>query len=481
MAEKFPKRQAVVVIHGIGEERPMQTVRSFVDAMVTTENDTKQKFWTRPDRMSDSFELRRLTAPGGGANWPLTDYFEYYWAANMRDTTWPEVLSWLGTLLFTSGGKIPQRIRWVWRASWALVLAGLALAVVASVAFARLGAHSFAGYSVAASILMFLLTGALNVVFLGYIGDAARYLSPKPENIAQRQAIRRDGVELLRRLHASGKYGRVVVVGHSLGSVIAYDILRFVFDELRNETPTSQTPEREGILRAMRELIDQGIKTDPSDAEAYTAATAVYVEHFQGLQRALWRAERETASAWLVTDLITCGSPLAHAALLMADSEDDLIRREAERELPTCPPRAQGTENPLTYVRTDADSPDDDATDIPVLHTSALFACVRWTNVYFRADFIGGPVAPVFGAAVRDIVVEPEDAPGQGDRRRTLQFLKGYTPLSHNMYWCSTPSDEKPAPMQWDSKHRIRYALDLDSTELLTFPTPPTTDTGTDD
>jgi hypothetical protein len=468
LTEKFPTRQAVVVIHGIGEELPMQTVRSFVDAVVTTTNATGQKFWNRPDRMSDSFELRRLTAPGDGASWPLTDYFEYYWAANMRDTTWREVLGWLGHLLFTPGSKIPPRLRWVWRTSQALVALGLALAVVASFAVASLGAHRFVGYTVLASLFTFAVTGVLDLIFLGYIGDAARYLSPKPENIAQRTAIRRDGVELIRRLHASGKYGRIIVVGHSLGSVIAYDILRFVFDELRNEKPAQQTTEREGTLKAMRELIAAGVGVDPHDS-AYPAAAAEFVKRFRGLQMALWRAERETGSGWLVTDLITCGSPLAHASLLMADSEADLIRRETERELPTCPPRSQGTEDPLTYVKTSPEPPDDSASDIPVLHTSAVFACVRWTNLYFRADFIGGPVAPVFGAAVHDEIVEPERSAKADGARMTLAFLKGYTPLSHGMYWQMPSAAGTRPPMRWDGVHRIRAAMALDATELLTF------------
>jgi hypothetical protein len=465
VSEQFPQRQAVVVIHGIGEERPMQTVRSFVDAVVTTVNATGQRFWNRPDRMSDSFELRRLTAPGDGPDHPLTDYFEYYWAANMRDTTWPEVLSWLWQLLITPGHKIPQRIRWVWLISRVLVIAGIALTIFGGGAFASLGLSSIAGYSAIAAIATFVATGVLNVVFLGYIGDAARYLSPKPENIAQRQAIRRDGVELIRHLHEKGTYGRIIVVGHSLGSVIAYDILRFVFDELRNESPAAQTPEREKALADLKALIDAGVGVEPTDP-AYPEAQATFAHKVQLAQRAVWRAERETGSKWLVTDLVTCGSPLAHAALLMAEGAGDLTRREAERELPVSPPLAQGSENPLTYVRSSADSPDEFAADIPVLHTSALFACTRWTNLYFNADFIGGPVAPAFGAAVRDEMVLPVADTGA---RTTWAFLKGGTPLSHNMYW-QTPSAQTAAPARrWDGVERLREALALGDIALTTF------------
>jgi alpha-beta hydrolase superfamily lysophospholipase len=70
-------------------------------------------------------------------------------------------------------------------------------------------------------------------------GDAAHYLDTIPENIVIRHEIRRDGIELLRKLHMVGRdpsddntefidkpYDRVVVIGHSLGSAIAYDVLK---------------------------------------------------------------------------------------------------------------------------------------------------------------------------------------------------------------------------------------------------------------
>ena len=45
-------RQAVVLIHGIGEQRPMDTLRSFVDAFLC--------FGTYYNTLSQSYELRRI-------------------------------------------------------------------------------------------------------------------------------------------------------------------------------------------------------------------------------------------------------------------------------------------------------------------------------------------------------------------------------------------------------------------------------------
>ena len=51
---KPKSRQAVLLIHGIGEQRPMSTLRSFVAALVGN------SFRSKPDDLSKSFELRRL-------------------------------------------------------------------------------------------------------------------------------------------------------------------------------------------------------------------------------------------------------------------------------------------------------------------------------------------------------------------------------------------------------------------------------------
>lgn len=72
----------------------------------------------------------------------------------------------------------------------------------------------------------------LAVNFSGY---AARYLRPKPANIEHRQAIRQAGVSLIEKLHDSGRYDRIVLVGHSLGSVIAYDIVTHAWIRMHQE------------------------------------------------------------------------------------------------------------------------------------------------------------------------------------------------------------------------------------------------------
>jgi hypothetical protein len=63
-------RQAIVVIHGVGSQRPMSTIKSFTHALI---GDAKR--WNKPDQMSASYELRRYQLPRGKYR-PRTDLFE---------------------------------------------------------------------------------------------------------------------------------------------------------------------------------------------------------------------------------------------------------------------------------------------------------------------------------------------------------------------------------------------------------------------
>jgi hypothetical protein len=69
----------------------------------------------------------------------------------------------------------------------------------------------------------------------GYLGDAARYFRNSPANVAVRRAIRKEAVETLERLHTSGLYDRIIIVAHSLGCVVSYDMLRAYFSRVSRE------------------------------------------------------------------------------------------------------------------------------------------------------------------------------------------------------------------------------------------------------
>lgn len=54
VAEEREPRQAVVLIHGIGNQKPLATANRFVNALVN-----REERWSKPDRLSSSYEMRR--------------------------------------------------------------------------------------------------------------------------------------------------------------------------------------------------------------------------------------------------------------------------------------------------------------------------------------------------------------------------------------------------------------------------------------
>ncbi len=65
-----------------------------------------------------------------------------------------------------------------------------------------------------------------------YLGDAARYFRNSPANIKVRREIRKQAVDTLDMLHRLRLYDRIVVVAHSLGTVVAYDMLRAYYSRI---------------------------------------------------------------------------------------------------------------------------------------------------------------------------------------------------------------------------------------------------------
>src|SRR5688572_10935984 len=138
-------KQAVVVIHGMGEQIPMETLVSFVDAAWTTdeslvdpgkpdpntgERRENNASWSKPDRRRRSFELRVITTETG-ANRKRTDFYEYYWAHQMVDTTWARLQSWLFELMLRNPfTRVPRGLLAVWLLLWAIAIVALAIFIL---------------------------------------------------------------------------------------------------------------------------------------------------------------------------------------------------------------------------------------------------------------------------------------------------------------------------------------------------------------
>jgi hypothetical protein len=127
-ASEPPKRdkRAIILIHGIGEQVPMETLRSFVDAVWTSnagvigadvpDGDTgehprvRNPVWSKPDDRNHSFELNRITTETG-ADGLRTDFFEFYWAHLMHGSTWQQVTAWVRKILLRRYKNVPE-LRW---------------------------------------------------------------------------------------------------------------------------------------------------------------------------------------------------------------------------------------------------------------------------------------------------------------------------------------------------------------------------------
>ena len=137
--------QAVVVIHGMGEQRPMDTIKAFVKAVweadeVITANKLPHptQVWSKPDVRTGSLELRRITTRESipSASFPhgvRTDFYELYWADLTAGSTWDQLTGWVHGLLLRPLSRVPPDVRLAWVALWIATLIVIALAGLAAV------------------------------------------------------------------------------------------------------------------------------------------------------------------------------------------------------------------------------------------------------------------------------------------------------------------------------------------------------------
>lgn len=386
-SQQIRNRIAVVLLHGIGEQRPMATLRSFVRAVFDESGRSK------PDHLSELFEVRRLDVRSGEFN---VDCYELYWAHHMQSSTLVHIAKWLLRMFSTPSAELKKMARHLsenhYTKTRAVVLCLLLLlAVVVVVASYVLNTWNWfnAGTgALLASVLAAVMSLAwwlANRQMVEVVGDAARYLDSTPANVGVRQKIRTECVQFLEKLNGSEdpEYSRIVVVGHSLGSVIAYDALRLMWAKLK---PHALVPAAAATGAGPLAWLYGG-----NCPEGTTASSP---------QRALFeQALSAKGQRWKISDLVTVGSPLTHAPLLLSESTEDFERLKAQRELPTCPPQRDKGADYCGW----AEAPGF------MLHHAAPFAMVQWTNLFFPKDPIGGPLRPIFGPGIHDI--ELSDAP----------------------------------------------------------------------
>jgi hypothetical protein len=93
----MPKRTAVIVVHGIGSQRALETVRGVIRAVWSDgDSDRRKHIWTHPESTATDIDLAVMTTNTvPGTRDRIVDFHELYWAHLMSETKSVAVLLWL--------------------------------------------------------------------------------------------------------------------------------------------------------------------------------------------------------------------------------------------------------------------------------------------------------------------------------------------------------------------------------------------------
>lgn len=525
-------RTAVVMVHGMGEQVPLETVNQFVKtALPRTGVPPTRQYFSRPDVVSGSYEARRMAAYAQPfvptAEHPRVhdrfDFYEYHWSYKMTGNRLGDFLPTLWRLLWRRPSTRPDGLRAIWLIAWGVILILFALFVwflLARTADQEISAAGVIGFVLGvviglpaaaflASVVMWVLKLLGNTVTT-YFVDVVRYLDNSPRSYGVRRDIRDGMVSLLRGIHESGKYQRVVVVAHSLGGYIAYDGLTSLWAEYHtahsgpiqdDDEPAPELAGRKEVQKAGRALRDAAAKYNwavkqPKVLDPLPTDVRALLDDYRSAQFAFWKGLRAQGSPWLITDFITLGTPMYFADLLYTRKRSQFLDLVHRAELPVCPPipRSQMVEKSASPQREVYCSKE---LGRWVPYHAAPFAAVRWTNLYFPAekgfwgDWFGGPLRGLFGPGVLDVPVTgnvgghapkqgPKDGYSHGMKRRS-------TPgAAHGFYFSfaeedtGTGADGRPidiAPLLrryigLTMEDELRRMLPLPSALSATFPVP---------
>jgi hypothetical protein len=420
----------------------METLRNFAENVLSDSSKPNSiPYYSKPEVFSNTFELRCLSTPGNTR--PRTDFHEFYWQHLMPNAKWSNIADWTWFMMRRPLNAVPAQLVLLWWLLWLGIIIFLFIVFVLYLRnffYSSQTSQTVLQVPLLAALVWLIIQGAI----LAYIGDAATYLRAHPRNVASRHKIRATGVALIHKLQSSNQYDRIIIVGHSLGSVIGYDIINLAWQKYsaRHGSPCNPSSlclkKAESLAYQMHELVEKG----DSVPVAFTTAWKQCV-------RDVALEMRLNNHPWLITDFVTLGSPLAHADLLMARNRDDLNQKFSQLELPKSPPILNSKRRftkPFTYSL-----PDGSRRTTYLPHHAAWTACVQWTNLYFpchwflKGDFIGGPLASIFGVGILDVPV-------------VTTLNRGW--FSHTLYWAI---DHKQVNRKTNSLLQLRHALDLKS------------------
>ncbi|CAG0982815.1 hypothetical protein FLAV_01861 [Flavobacteriales bacterium] len=262
------KGTAVVIIHGIGQQNPFETLDSFGRGLAThlgaklkhIEHVLAPFSNNKGEKYIDSFIRLHLSEKMGEAT--FIDIHEYYWAnLTERQITTAEIGEWISTTL--KGAKnafkhtpelnsiVANQKKDYWYKLTDLLYKGMLI-------YRLLRFINF--------LIPKWLTGLKNFIqqqseyiLIGYVGDIAIYtgMDVKSKNFNVRSSILKGSVNLLKEIISNEHYQKVIVAGHSLGSVIAYDTLNKIQTEATLKENVKQNAKKIGGLLTFGSPLDK--------------------------------------------------------------------------------------------------------------------------------------------------------------------------------------------------------------------------------
>ena len=445
-------KTAVVVIHGIGNQRPMDTLREFINNI----KDKNDLVFNNPDKIANFHETRRISMAQRNV-----DFYEYYWANLITEPTSLALCRWVFMLLFRIKSE---------RLNWLLVIVITILTLIAfTTIYYTLTAFDFPSfcpklsnlyhdcfkeinpillfhekivigneivgiiYSAIKHLVIFIVVTIVGLFtylklignnVLSVLGDAFKYLAPVPQNINDRYKIRENGIRFLRKLHdlrdsdGNPLYDRIIIVGHSLGSVIGYDLIRYLWPNyVRSHLFAPIDSNQAGIYS---ELYKKFTENPPS--------LNIEPSEFQPYQSLLFKELKNKGNKCRITNFVTLGSPLYLIPFLYTENKMSFNERVKLRELITCPPQIQRIKPfvnnspinderfPISFLENNRE----------FINHSSPFAFIQWDNFYFKNDFIGGDLIDL-GKGISNNVV-PIGVKGKF-------ILKFFPCKTHCKYW----------------------------------------------
>ena len=371
-----------MVIHGIGEQRPMDTITDFVRAVWETDPDVCRngkplpaETWSKPDVRTGSLELRRITTrestptpafPRGARS----DFYELYWADLSAGSTWDEVRSWVAGLLcrnpFTS---VPRDVMLAWIALWVLCPGDPRLACRKRAAEGRHDLSNPIPRAFGHCLSCFGgRRGSWPQSLPFWPGSRTASLFPMRDAWCAIRGRRRTTLPRARTFGNEGSRCSTNCIGKIISASSSSATA-----SVRSWPMILSVTSGQGATRAARSLKarQNSRRCGGSSSLSWrlrrrprTRRSPHFVRRNRTSHGFFGSARRPRANEpdarWLITDLVTLGSPLAHADFLLAKSAKEMDERILHREFPTCPPVREVLDNWSLDAARKTDLPLDD-------------------------------------------------------------------------------------------------------------------------